>query len=557
MTGPADRPPRAFAASSTDFAGRFRIRSLLGVGGSATVYRAEDLTRPDSPVALKVLHPQLCRTEQAQQAFLREAERIARLDHPNLARVHACGVDTAAGVSLPWIALDLVEGPTLAEWVHSHGPLAPQAATAVMTGLLYGLQAAHAAGLAHRDVSPGNVLLEISANTAPAADQVRLIDFGLADIAGHSALGHDLLLSQRSEQSEAKVVGSLHYLSPEQIRGAAVGPAGDIYQAGAVLYFCLTGQPPFPRGRAEQVVSAHLSSPPPPPSAVAVGARALDRIVITALAKDPADRFTDTAEFLAALADAAGGDILPARTQVLPAPTALALPRSTRPPSDYTGSLDYLSPASPPVPASPPKTRSPAAPIAVAILAAVAVLAAMTTFTSPPSAARPGNLASSWTAAPSPAAPSSPAVSPTPSAPVTTVAVPQLSGQLSEAETALTALGLRIGKVTSQTSAYPADVVLRQSPKPGSQRRLGSAVDVVIASGLNRVPEVAGLNQQAAAEALRSAGFEPVSAAHPEQIISTTVPAAGAVLTVGTRVRLVGISATPSPLPTASPTSEG
>ncbi|MBA3020131.1 PASTA domain-containing protein [Propionicimonas sp.] len=561
------------------FGGRYRPGALLGVGGSASVYRADDLdpAATDSQVALKVLHPHLCATESSRRAFLAEAGRLGTLRHPNIAAVRDFGLHDAGEVLMPWIALDLASGPTLAEHVAAAGPLSGAESVAVLTGVLDGLAAAHAVGLAHRDVSPGNVVLHglgwLTHQVRP--ELVRLIDFGLADVAGRSTLGSDLLLSGEASQVRT-VVGNLAYLSPEQASGQPVNAAGDLYQAGAVLYFALTGAPPFPRSSVEAVLRAHLSAPPPVPSALQPAARRLDKVVTTAMAKRTEDRFADAAAFREALlsawarpegglAEAATGPAYPT-TRLIDAGGAGS---ATQPPLtrlNATGrraALDYLSPTDPgPAAVSRPTQASgvadepggSAAGIAVAAIAGVAVLAVLSAFTATGTAARPATSAATSAAAAPTSAP--PSALPTATA-VVPVQVPALSGSLAEAEASLNAAGLAVGVITKIPSAQSAGTVLGQTPQAGRSVTPGAKVDLRIASGSNIVPTVDGLTVAEARAALSAAGFTGSSpAGYPEEaVVSGSRPAADVLFHLGGTVFLTVANPTPiasEPGPTPS-----
>lgn len=573
--------PDAIAAAAEPpvgglFGDRYRLGGLIGVGGSASVYEAEDGAER---VALKILHPHLCADERVRAAFLREARYAERLSHPNVVAVRASGEHDAGGVPLAWIGLDLVEGPTLLQWVGDHGPLPPTEAGGVLAGLLAGLGAAHRRGIVHRDVSPRNVILDGASTGVPVtAAMVRLLDFGLAGAAGLSTVGSNLLLAGTAASGSAgngepeTVVGSAAYMSPEQASGKPVTAAGDLYQAGAVLYFLLTGQPPYPRGRVEQVLEAHLSAPPPVPSALVPAARGLDRVVTRAMAKEPARRYADAAGFAAAVA------------QALSTPRSSATPTRVMPPGEHRP-LDYLGMASGsgPVPAkgalgttrvvpaervlpeagelpgqggptaagSPAKLSSAAprraggavAAVALMVVAGGAVGAVMSATANPAPPVRTPLIAPT-TAAPT----SAPATSPPPSAPPPTtqappveVTVPALEGSLGDAVAALRGAGLTLGEVTRADSPEPTDRVLGQSPAAGQGLPEGEPVDVVVASGRNAVPEFDGLTLPAAIAALEAAGFV-VATDRPEEGIAEvtgSLPAAGVATPVGSTVTLL------------------
>ncbi|WP_084634947.1 serine/threonine protein kinase [Propionicicella superfundia] len=578
------------------FGGRYVIGGLLGVGGSAAVYEAEDAQASpaeDDRVAVKVLHPQLCARVETREAFLREARLAQGLRHPNVVAVRGSGVYDAGGVTLAWIALELVTGPTLAEWVGKAGPAPPAVAVGVMDGVLAGLAAAHAHGLVHRDVSPRNVLLAGSSAVLPrgraSPGRAKLVDFGLADAAGRTTVGGDVLLTH--DGGGDTVVGSAQYMSPEQARGRPVSASGDLYQAGALLYFLLTGQPPYPRGTADQVLQAHLSAPPPVPSVVVPAAHPLDRVVTTAMAKDPSRRFRDADEFRHALHHALEAATGTPRTRVLPlgtgAPTeaVASIPGPGHQPSAAAPVVSDVSPAVPPAAATssplsylgpPVEPRSAAEPLAsewgddrssgglvaagVVVVTGLAVWAVVAAFASPapsvlPTAPAPRTASLSPAAAPSPSASRTSAPSPSQTPTVRTVAVPSLAGSLAEAEAALRRAGLTLGAVSRVQSASAEGQVLGQSPDAGEPAAPGSTVDVVVASGFNAVPSVAGLTLAAATAVVESAGLTAVPDspdAAAARTVTGSLPAAGVVVRLGTRVALLVAPEATTPSPDAT-----
>lgn len=533
--------------------GRYLLGELLGVGSSAAVYAADDLS-PEAQrrFAIKVLHPHLCATARLREAFLREAAHAARLRHPNIVAVHGSGLHDAGGVIVAWIAFDLVSGPTLATWLRSRGPLPPADAAAVLDGLLAALGAAHAAGLVHRDVAPRNIVLEgadPARSTSLSAGMVRLLDFGLADRPGRTTVGGDVLLADVADART--VIGDVAFLSPEQASGAPVTASGDLYQAGGVLYHVLTGQVPFPRRSAAEVLAAHLVAPPPVPSALVPAARPYDPVVTTAMDKDPARRYRDAGAFQTALAAAAshgGSGGAPSATRVLPLG---GIARTSRP-STPRAPVDRgrTAPAATARAADPWEFPEPSGwnPVVLGAAATVAVVAIAAVLGSAPTRGATGT--------PSAPPPATATPTPTPSrTPVERVVVPDLSGALSVAADALRSRGLELGTVTRATSPQPAGTVLHQSPKAGSRARAGTPVDLVVASGRNRVPDVTGLTVATALATLRAAGFTGVADstdAADTALVTGSVPDAEAQASVGTTVVLVVERFDPSPTPSDS-----
>ena len=203
--------------------GRYEIRSLIGAGGMGEVYEAYD-TSKDRIVAIKLLRPELAAYTGFQERFRRESRVAARLQEPHVIPVHDWG--EINGVL--YIDMRLVEGSDLHGVLRRDGPLDPARATSIVAQVAEALDAAHAAGLIHRDVKPENVLLT-SSNFA------YLVDFGIAHLGGESGI-----------TSAGSAIGSFAYMAPERFTGGQLGPQADVYSLACVLYECLTGQPPFP-----------------------------------------------------------------------------------------------------------------------------------------------------------------------------------------------------------------------------------------------------------------------------------------------------------------------
>ncbi len=247
--------------------GRYRLGERIGRGGMATVYRAHD-EQLDRAVALKMMRADLGEDPLFVKRFEAEARRAASVVHPNVVPVYDVGVDEA-----PYMVMELIEGGDLAK-VLAAGPVPPERAARLTADAAAALQAAHNAGLVHRDVKPGNILLR-------ADGQAVVADFGIARATGEDSM-----------TKTGAMLGSVEYFSPEQARGERAGPSSDIYALGVVLYELLTGRRAFTGDTPYAVATARLRVPPPDPLAVVTTLPpALGEIATRAMARDPARRF--------------------------------------------------------------------------------------------------------------------------------------------------------------------------------------------------------------------------------------------------------------------------
>jgi eukaryotic-like serine/threonine-protein kinase len=273
--------------------GRYQLGSLLGVGGMASVYLATDRVL-ERQVAVKVLSPPYAQDPVFVERFGREARAAAQLSHPNIVAVFDSGTDA----DQPYLVMEYVPGESLAQLLHRQGRLAPRRAVELAIQVGAALAAAHAQGLVHRDVKPANVLV------GPDG-QVKVTDFGIVKAAAATTL-----------TGTGTVLGTAAYLSPEQAQGHPVDARSDLYGLGCVLYELLCGTPPFGSGAdrsAVAIATRHLSEPPEPPSARNPQVDpALDQVVLTALAKDPAQRYQGAVELQHALQRVPAGDATPA-----------------------------------------------------------------------------------------------------------------------------------------------------------------------------------------------------------------------------------------------------
>lgn len=260
----------------------FSIEEQIGAGGMGVVYRARD-ERLDREVALKVLSPALVHDQSFLERFRREARLLSKLNHPNIATIH--DFDTIEGTS--FLVMELIQGETLNRKV-ANGPLPESEIVRLASQLLQGLQAAHDAGIIHRDLKPSNL------RETPDG-RVKILDFGLARIAQA-----DLETTQST--ATAGVVGTLPYMSPEQLRGESVDARTDIYSAGVVLYELAAGQRPFNETLAPRLIDSILHRPATSPREFNPQiSPALEHIILKALEKLPQRRYQTAREMLAAV----------------------------------------------------------------------------------------------------------------------------------------------------------------------------------------------------------------------------------------------------------------
>lgn len=312
----------------TEVAG-FTIESVVGRGGMGVVYRARDHAGDD--VALKLMAPDLVGNEEFRQRFIREARTI--IDHPNIVAVRAAGEDK----NLLYIAMKLVHGPDLSKILEAEGRLLPSRTARIIDQASRALDEAHVAGLVHRDIKPPNILVE---GEGTEQEHVYLSDFGLVkDASSHSSF-----------TSSGSLLGTAHYMSPEQIHGKQVDGRSDVYSLACVAYECLTGSVPFKRSSEVAVLFAHVNDEVPSASEkVPVLGAGVDEVFVKALAKSPENRYLTAGEMSGALSEQLGVTAeraasvwagSRARLRSLPAPS----PTAATPPAGRagTGSAGWL-----------------------------------------------------------------------------------------------------------------------------------------------------------------------------------------------------------------------
>ena len=272
--------------------GKYTIQGALGRGGVGVVFRAWQHSM-ERAVAIKVLRSGLVEDATAVRRFLQEVRSCGRVVHPHVVTAFDFG-ETADGEL--YLAMELLEGRTLAELMATEGPLAPARAASLLAGICEGLHAAHEVGLVHRDVKPQNVM--VLANTGATGEFVKVLDFGLAKLksveAGETLAG----ATPESITRTGTVCGTPAYMSPEQIMGGAVDRRADVYSRGVMAWEMLAGRLPFVGDAPMRILLGHLHEAPPPLSLLAPQVPPeLAALVMRALAKDPAQRPQSAAEF--------------------------------------------------------------------------------------------------------------------------------------------------------------------------------------------------------------------------------------------------------------------
>ncbi|HUS68830.1 MAG TPA: serine/threonine-protein kinase [Kofleriaceae bacterium] len=293
--------------------GDYQVEAVVGQGGMGVVHRARHRTL-GTPVAMKLLRPEVSARPLVVRRFVREGRVLGRLQDPGIVQCYEFGV---ARSGTPYIVMEYMEGTTLGGLLERQPVLAVPVALAIARQVARALGAAHRCGVVHRDVKPNNVFLVVD-QSAPAGMRVKVMDFGLAK-----------LLEPDTEDphpstATGSLIGTPAYMSPEQCRGAGeIDARSDIYSLGCVLYSMVCGRPPFTGQGMGDYVTAHLLEPPLPPSALVPGLPPeIDQLILTALAKNPAHRQQTMEELERELAG-----YVPARAPTAPAVAVTVQPR--------------------------------------------------------------------------------------------------------------------------------------------------------------------------------------------------------------------------------------
>ncbi|WP_439591189.1 Stk1 family PASTA domain-containing Ser/Thr kinase [Microbacterium sp.] len=485
--------------------GRYRVDEIIGRGGMATVYRGYDLTL-GRDVAIKILDKDLATDNAFRTRFRLEAQAASRMAHPTIVRVYDAGEDAETQSDgsvrpVPYIVMELVTGRTLKD-VISAGPVSAEDAVRYVDGILEALEYSHRAGVVHRDIKPGNVMVT-------AAGQTKVMDFGIARAVSDSS---------STVAETTAILGTAAYFSPEQAKGEQVDARADLYSAGVVLYELLAGRTPFRGETPVAVAYQHVSEAPLPPSEINESIpRALDAVALRALAKDPFQRFQDAGSFREAL-DATIDGKAPSKRAVGALTSELYGP-NPRQAAETARSLRQLS-------TDTTMKRTQAGPPVAWIWSGVALIAVLLI------------AVVFWVVS----------IQPHSEVPSVSRIIPDLSGMTYErAAQELGELDLAAVREDEPNGDVAPGNVIRTNPVAGEAVDVGYEVRVYVSSGqeLAKVPTLEGLAQDAASQALTQAGLTLGTTRQVNDpnlqagVVISADQTAGAEIPVGTAVNLV------------------
>jgi beta-lactam-binding protein with PASTA domain/predicted Ser/Thr protein kinase len=479
--------------------GRYRVISRLGSGGMAEVYLAQDQLL-GREVAVKVLHQHFAEDQEFVERFKREASSAAALSHPNIVGIF----DRGEWNGTYYIAMEYVAGRSLKTIIREGGALDPVAAIDLVIQILRGARFAHRRGVIHRDLKPHNVILD-------EEGRARVTDFGIAR-AGAS----DMTMT-------GSIMGTAQYLSPEQAQGFSVSAASDIYSVGVILYELLTGVVPFEGESAVAIAFKQVSAQPRPPSELnPVIPPSLDAVVLRALAKDPADRYADADELIAALQHER--ELLPAYSNA--AASSVVEHAPVKPHRRAAGAV-LLAPAGLPseeygaLPPPEEEGRSRGLLWGLLALVVIAVVALLLLLSQSHKS----------------------------------VVVPRVTGLSEQAAGAvLRRAGLNPVPSLASSTTVPTGLVISQSPPAESKIEKGSRVNFAVSGGpaSKALPNVGNMSAASAVQKLKQAGFKPTVKKQASTTVASghvigTEPGAFTVTQVGSPVTVL-VSSGPAPV---------
>ena len=480
------------------YSDRYEILRQVARGGMAEVYLARDQLL-DRRVALKVLFPELSIDRSFVERFRREAQSAANLSHPNIVSVYDWGEED----DTYYIVMEYIDGRPLSALIRAQGPLLADRAATIGADVAAALAFAHRNGVIHRDVKPGNVLLDVN-------ESVKVTDFGIARAAN----------TQENLTQTGAVMGTATYFSPEQAQGYGVDQRSDVYSLGVVLYEMVTGKPPFAGDNPVTIAYKHVREEPVPPRRLnpAIPA-AFEAIVLQAMAKDPADRYASAEDLRADLVRYQQGRPVMAAPVVwaepAPAPDATRVQPAAR---AQATTVTRRAPAPPPPEQIPPRRTGAYVILLFAMLSALVVLLFLLGKTLGIFGESTGT---------------------------TTVTVPNVKGQTADqAEPILTRLGLVVQRQLEDNEA-DANVVFDQTPEGDTKVDKGSTVVLKVSQGSKpvNVPDVVGTDEQDALSAIERLGLQADSTPEASDTatlgrVTAQVPAAGTPAPKGSTVHL-------------------
>ncbi len=504
------------------FNSRYEIGAMIGTGGMADVYIAEDL-RLHRKVAVKILRSDLARDPAFVARFKKEALAAGGLNNPGIVAVFDSGEDGPNS----YIVMELVKGHTLRQVLQSDAEISQDEAVQIVAEILEALEYSHNEGIIHRDIKPGNIMITESG-------KVKVMDFGIA-----RALD-DIGATMTNTWS---VVGTAQYLSPEQATGDSADARSDIYSVGCLMYELLVGRPPFIGDTPVSIAFQHVSAPLPAPSDINPDIDPnLDTIIKVALHKNPDDRYQDAGAMLADLRRAVRGEQVTTKIRkTSPRKRLIAI-------GGVVVALVVIAGSTLLTRSHAPVAPSLQVPNVIGLTEAQA-RALLPNFTiniqSGPSSTIPkGRISGQVPLADSKVIPgSSITLTESSGAGNTSVPINLVGLSLADARSALTAVGLSVAQTVSMDSNQAPGTVLGVNPSPGSILQAGAGVVLQIASGSLQVPNLVGFTEVQAITTLTQAGFlvrtaTAFDSTQPLQTVLAQAPDAGTTQSIGSAVTI-------------------